>query len=290
MREEVTRGVLIIAAGFPQYGNYAVNLCMSIKATDPSMKVTLAHYGNATTGMCQHLHMFDSVVPIQREMITDKLGLDSFIRSKMFLDKLSPYDETIFFDADTIMFPDRKVSDLFDTMSGTHFMMGNRGWLKDNLKFKWSADDVLKAAHGDVEPYELSSEFVYFDRSKESNLIFEEARKWMDDPKCSYVMFAGGVPDEVPFTIAMMKLKYELKYSPFLPFFWENNESRKMYTLQTLMENKSYFGFSMGGSRITSMKMQVYEQLAKIFSRKFNLMYHYRPEEKRSFNLLRHLH
>jgi hypothetical protein len=286
----MSRGILIMAAGDPQYGNYAANLCMSIKYSDPNTKVCLAKTVSACTGMSQLLGMFDHVVDIPPNLLVNKLGMQTFVRAKAFMDQLSPFDETIFVDADVIFLPHRYPSNLFDKMAGTHFMMGNRGGVgESNNKFQWAAKDDLLRVHGKEgqRVYDLSSEFVYFDRSDESKRIFDLVRQYIDDPQVPYTHFSGDVPDEVAFNIAILRTEWELKHCPFLPFYWEHFH-HKGFRMDQLVSDQGIYGYSMGGSYNTPQQEKIYLDLAKMFARHHGLKYWLGPREKRLFSPLRH--
>lgn len=277
----MSKGIVLIACGSPAYGQWALNLCMSIRVTDPEANITLLHYGSGADHILPFSYLFENVTRIPDEFIVID-GIESLVRSKVCLYDLSPYDETIFIDADVICFPKKKVTELFDQLKDVEFTIGNRGEInpESESKFAWTSSKNLVEKFGG-KIFNLSSEFIYFKKGKVSKKIFSESKKAFDNPPVEYRRFAGAVPDELAFQVSMMKLGIEPHASPFLPFYWEAHE-KKQYQLHELYRTE-FYGYSMGGNTQHQIPMANYNNLARYYAQQFGLRHHYEMRDKRDF-------
>lgn len=262
------RGILTIAAGHPNWGRYAYNLCMSIRATDPSAKVSVAHYGSGLGHLAPHMKMaFDEIIEIPDEYV-HKHGHEECLKSKMFMYNLSPYKETIFLDADTIWLPKKKVSEVFESMKDDLlFQCRGRFDIKKNQKSLWTTTQAVRAAYKITSGYfyNISSEFVYFIRSKDNSAFFKLAQKEYDHLKVRCDLFGGATPDELPFSIAMLKREVRHK-SEYHPVYWES-EQKKL--LEPAQMHAQYIAYSMGGSHQDRNMVTFYNNLVKYYARKW---------------------
>lgn len=273
MSGNVKRGIVIIAAGNQMYGQMAMNAAMGIKTGDMTAHITLLKRGpGVLNGLEPYMSIFDNVVDIPDECVT-RNGLESLLRAKVCLYDLSPYEETIYIDADVITFPMKKITALFDELDGIDFTMGNRGKtdLSTDPRLIWSKPDEMRKVFGDVTIYNLSSEFMYFKKTDRVREFFEIAKTAFDEPGVIYNRFAGTVPDELAFQIAMIKSDVAPHRLPFLPFYWEPYE-KKNRVLSDLYK-LPYYGYSIGGARLNPQQKNAYDTLAKVYARGFGLKF-----------------
>lgn len=277
------RGVLILALGHPYYGCYAFNLALSIKASCPHMPVAIAYND---TGI-QHLDpprkaLIDLFLKVDQSYFTEDI-----IRAKLYLDKISPFEETLALDADIIWFPQRPVDALMNSLASSEVAISNKGYmpLKDaHDKFiQWTkGSEILKAypEFADRKLYNLFSEMIWFKKGETTTRLFDEARRIAQDPKVSYMQFAGGMPDELAFELAMMSLDMELQKQPLTPFYWEVFEKKN---LAANIMYQQFYAYSMGGAFLMDSVIKFYDNLAKYYTNKFSLPYHFPARQKRTF-------
>ncbi len=289
-----TRGVIIMAAGHAQYGQMALTLAMGIKHCDPqdllnsnSIKVCLAYHGGAT-GMIQHyMNIFDDTIEIPQEYVT-RNGFESLLKAKCYLYELSPYDETIYIDADVIWSPKKKISALFEELKDLDFTVGtrNRISLKDNPRgFQWAdGRDIIKKYGFDGDSYNLSSEFMYFKKTKKIQAFFKAAQSAFEDPGVDYKRFAAGVPDELAFQIAMMQTGIKPHKDQFLPFYWEPYMKMK---LQPKDLYDAHWGYSIGGSMLSDLQKGIYNALSQYYAKQYGLKRHFPCRSKREWSKFR---
>ena len=279
---ECSQGVVLIACGHYTYGNWAYNLSMGLKQTDSNTKITLLWKGNAKQQLERYISIFDQVIEINDEYIT-RNGLESILRSKVCLYDLSPYDETIFIDADVMWFPNKPISQLFDQLKDVEITIGNRGKtdLSTDPRLIWSKPEEMRAIYGNVEIYNLSSEFIYFKKTDKVKEFFDIAKQAFDNPGVEYTRFAGGVADELAFQIAMIKTGIIPHKTPFLPFYWEPYEKKNRGLGDLYKED--WYGYSIGGAQLTIQQKANYDALAKMYAKGFGVKYPFISKNKREF-------
>lgn len=274
------RGVVLIAAGSPVYGQWAFNLAMGLKHTDPSTQITLLWKGHGKNHIERHLHVFEEVIEIPDECLAWNGG-QSLLRSKVCLYDLSPYTETIFIDADVIWFPFKQVGQLFDKFKDIDFTIGVRS--KNNLhedpRLIWATAENLREAFGEINIYNLSSEFIYFKKTQRIKEFFDHAKESFDNPGVDYNRFAGTVPDELAFQIAMIKTEVEPHCEHFLPFYWEHFHKKNLNVPE--LYKSEFFGYSMGGNHNYPLQKSIYDNLVKFYANGFGIKYPFLSSSKR---------
>lgn len=267
----MSKGIVILALGSPYYGSWALNLAMGLRKTQPDCNITLIYSGDARNYIAQYSSVFDQQIEIPKECIT-RNGFESFIRAKVCLYDLTPYDETIYIDADVMWFPYKSVHQLFDELKDVDITIGNRGEcnLNTDPRLIWSNLDSMRAELGtDTVIYNLSSEFIYFKKNEKIKLFFEEAKSRFDSPGVEYVRFAGSVPDELAFQIAMIKTGIKPHKVPYLPFYWEAYEKKNAQLSE--LYKQDWYGYSIGGNTLSTQQVLAYNTLAQAYAPDFGL-------------------
>ena len=247
------RGILIMAIGDPLYVEYAVNLAASIRATSEE-PITLVHSNNLTEINAGQKFAFHKRIECPKDYYQR-----SKIEAKMWLDKLTPYDKTLFIDADTICTPYRNISDLFEELKGTEFKMICRG-ISDKSDFV-EIPDMQRMF--DIDQWnDLSSELIYFEKGTD---IFEKGRYYYDqiEQGCWNRRFAGGVADEPALTVAVIK-KFGIQ-SQWMPSYWEyvsgvNIKNTDIYS--------KFYIISVGGRSIPRKTTLMYNEMVKYYRQK----------------------
>ncbi|KKN67220.1 hypothetical protein LCGC14_0463930 [marine sediment metagenome] len=267
------RGVVILALGHAYWGRWAYNLAMSLKYTCPEVKISLLYAGSGITQIVDK-SLFDKVKEVPAKYYSTD-GRIQYLKAKTALYKLSPYGETIYLDADMVWLPKRSVMTLFNELN-TDFTMANRSWMaleSDNLTDAfgiWASPKHIKEVFKFKEGrfYNLSSEMIYFKRTKEVSKLFADAFKLFDDDSFNISrFFNGGMPDELPFTISMIKNKIYPHKDNYKPFYWESAEHLR---LQGADLNNGFYAYSMGGHISHPMMKKTYNNLVQFYCNQFN--------------------
>ena len=256
------RGIVTIAMKHPLYGRYAYNLALSAKSADMNVQVAVI----ADEEGLRHLH------PGQR-MIFDHIiepAVEKPLVNKFHLINLSPFEETLFVDADMIFSPMANFEEYWNSMKDVQWTMANRG--KDDLVkgiSEWTTREDIAEAYGEVEQwYDLSSEWIYFKKNDLSYTIFVNAEMYYDDNKLKVREFAGDRPDEPYFNLALNSIPHEPHQAPYQPTYWQ--PAMKGFP-GAMAIKKGWMAFSVGGKLIPQQQMQVYDELAKNASFRMNM-------------------
>ena len=305
MKTTAKQGILLLALGQPHYGNYAANLAMSIKFNCPDMPIALIHDEGAIRHISadKRLQLFDKLIEAPKDIYVVN-GHARYIRAKNFLYQLSPFDETLFLDADIILFPNStsKINDLFAELSDYDFTMSNRGHfdmanLQMNDYSQWANLYDLKKAYAIKKGkyYGIHSEFIWFKKSAKNDKFFslvaditkdfDDYTTISNDVKAHHsavslinetivkrAVFGGGTPDELPYAIAIAKLKHYPHKDDYNPIYWELADNiRLIHNVKNLYSQ--YTGLSWGGNRTPSETTKLYNLLVKFYSGKGGYRY-----------------
>lgn len=253
------KGILILALGSPYYGRMADALARSIRFHS-SIPICLAH---ADGGKPSDVSIFDEVIEIPKEYY--ETWHKEYFRAKIWLDKLTPFKQTLYLDADIIWLPHKlaNITTLLDQVKDVDFAMPYRS--KSSLN-KDGSDwcDLKELKHKykfkDQTYYNVSSELIWFKKGD----IIRRARKHYDTLKVKLKHYVGSsIPDELPYSIALMeKDQKPNEFENWRPVYWENVERKHPQIGQPL---PGFFAYSMGGARTQSSQKRYYDNLAQFY-------------------------
>lgn len=263
------KGILLIATGHAYYGMLAHNLAMSLSVKS-SLPITLAC--DQVGG--QHLHaqhklVFDEVVDIPHHM-THTNGMFSGTKPKLYINELTPYDETLYLDVDTLWLPKKSVEELFDSVSGD-LAIQNAGYADMRAKDlpanqnQWVELSEVKKSYKirGGRYYNLFSEVILVRKSKDTDLFFKTAQKVRKEWKVKLSKtFANDVPDEACLAIAACLTKVYPHQENWLPCYWwhfhrNNLEVSELYA--------GYYAYSVGGNQQPRHVVKFYDNLAQYY-------------------------
>lgn len=249
-------GIVSVALKSHLYGRYAFNLCMSLKAIAPDIPFTLVADEAALADLTEgQKFFFDKIIPCPKKYCYDEGKLKPLL-TKFHLHELSPYDRTLFLDADTILNVNANIYALFQELEGIGFTMANRGI--DGGITDWVDKEYLQREFSPDKWYDLSSEVIYFEKGEKSAKVFETARDYYDSKELNTTRFAGDQPDEPFFALAMDNLKCYPHKDNWLPLYWRPQEKRAKTMLQVQSE---YIGMSAGGRGLPKDQLKIYTQI-----------------------------
>lgn len=265
-------GIVIIALGYPLYGNAAFNLALSIKNTTKDVPIAIVHDNQSISMLTEREHsFFDHYVTLPEKYYT--IG-DSkqYQRSKLCLDLIAKtlgWERVIYMDADNLWL-DKPVSWLFGELANKDFFIGYNGEYNVNTKQRtnknytyWALDGNEKRVceyHGikSFLPQTISG-FVYFKAGPKADSIFKKAREVYDDPNAPTITWAGGKPDEYCMNISLALHDYKQEQAHI--FYFQNvNGGLSDDNIQ-----KKFWGFATGGNVVNP-------KIVHLFNRKVNLL------------------
>jgi hypothetical protein len=97
-------GVLVVAMGKPNYGRLAAALIQTVKAASPSVPVALAWSGDVLQALGDARPLVDHLIPIDAVLSEHAEHRDPFY-VKLCADQLTPFEQTLFIDADSLIYP-----------------------------------------------------------------------------------------------------------------------------------------------------------------------------------------
>ena len=196
------KGILTIAVGEPLYGRMAVALAVSIKQNSRT-PIGIIYSKSAFKGLEDYLAVFDHHILIEDNVTPNKQVMEL----KVSLDLMTPYSETLFLDADTIINPSRSVDEMF--LQSSDFTMFNIGISplsgEPSPKYRaWAKyEDIAKFFNLplDTKIPQVNSSVIFWRASLNSSYVFGEARKVLKSGFKAET-WREQFPDELAFNIA----------------------------------------------------------------------------------------
>lgn len=263
-------GIVIIALGYELYGSCAYNLALSLKSNDDHIPVCILHDSKSIAHLTPaEQAFFDIKVKVsESDYIID--GVPHYFKLKLLLNKLTPFDYTIYMDADNIWFPDKKVSwllgevvqnDFIIGMNGEYIIKQNVNTGQKNYPFWCEMDKLIK--YWEITSFvpQTVSGFLAFRKCDHADKVFNMALQAYNDPNAPGRVWAGvGKSDEYCFNVAMAKLNISQK--PLNVFYFDRMDGQKppedIY--------KNYWGLATGGHKVSFNVVNLYDRLVNKYS------------------------
>lgn len=289
--------VMTMAVGSRVWGDFALNLCLSIKSTFPKAKVALIHDGVAILGLEDQVErFFDYSYRVQDSKFTTAYEHAFYLKTQLcdIAQAIAPKAEGfIFLDADVIMLPGRSVDAWFDELIGVPFT----AWCNDAYDYRtktrnrndytfWCDPSVLqKNIENDpltrFHPWskfpdlygmlpQINSSFLYFEPGLKVRELFEEVKAIWDTPKqiFEFQQYKGVKPDEFCFNVACLKMYILPHKIPFYPVFFQfaSEHHEELY----ILSNWPAMGFA-GETRQCDHMTAMYNKYVGYYRRMFDV-------------------
>lgn len=239
------RGIIIIATNHAYYGRMAYNLAVSIKAVE-----------DIPVALCYRAPAIDHLSEEQRLMFNRMIKLPDSVpdgfRTKLYLDELTPFDKTLYLDADMLWLPDKKPSALFDELDGIEYTGITEGKTGDvnHAYYFWADEAEIRQAYGLRNVYQWRSEIIYFEKGTR---VFDGARQLELEKELKTIKrFAGQIPDELYINVATAILNIHPHAYKWTPAYWP-----RMYKDVVPTDLSGYYLMSFG-SNFTPARVQQY--------------------------------
>lgn len=291
------KAFVIIATGHPNYGEMALNLCLSIKANSNTHVCLIYTSSAVSTIVGNGIKHFDTLLPCN--YITSEYNNPS---TQAFYLKLKSYDylkgiasEVIILDADTIIIPGKNldswfrheidfvayINDSFDYKTNSYKTKEYHFWCEPpemNKYFPISEDAIMP---------QINASFIYFRyfsfaspclRNDFAKYIFAKALLIWYDNSFPYKKYRGSKTEEVCLNIACAIEGYKPPQIPYRPLYMEcYSESIDVTYIQ-----HRFNAFSMAGSRYDHNITSLYNRLSDYYREYFGLrnQFHYKKNSK----------
>lgn len=272
----LNRGIILVATGAPFYGRMAYNFAVSVKAVE-GIPITVLYNGSGLAHLsAKQLSIFDKRIEIEPSGFSAKLCLMDY----------TPYDQTLYCDADMVWLPKQKPSQLFDELKGISFTSITEGY----YDYETSTDYGNKMYHFWTDPiqakdihklsgkfYQWRSEVMYFEKSAAP--LFKKAKKIYANPKVTVKQFAGHTPDELALNIAASILGIEPHEYKWTPAYWHrlHGEGKQLPEIM-----QKYYLLSVGGNFASGTMKTCYNNVCKAAHNKLGLQYLFTLQSKKS--------
>lgn len=266
------QGVILIAAGHTEYGKLAYCNALSIRYKSDIPIILFADNEAIRLLQPAHRSVFTDIVDISSKIVEQ-----NYFQIKTMVYDLSPFEKTLYVDADVLWFYKRPINDLFQELNDASFTMISEGYVDiatgaSTVKkyTHWAQlDDIKESYQGKMgfdesKLYQMRSELIYFIKSKENKKYFDLVKKIYADPKVKYTSISKKVPDELAFNIASALLHHYPHSDNFCPIYWWFQHGRSP-NLSKLFHQ--YYGYSIGGNHLPLKELDDVNSLVKFYSR-----------------------
>lgn len=261
--------------GHENYYYMAVVLAASIKVND-GIPVCLATNLPVSP---DHADLFDQIKSVPDKAYI-RNGETEYIKSKLFMYDLSPYQETIFLDVDQVLIPHKKLTPLFDELRDVDLTFSNTGIAEVSI---WADIKEVKKLYGNKPYWNYHSELVYFKKCVKAKLYFDAAKKIYQENKIKSAQTFGGavMADELAFQAAALVTGSYPHKENWTPNFWYDRYpalSRK-YPYELV----NFITYSIGGNATPKTVKNNYNTLAKYYFATLRLLNPYQVADKRNY-------
>lgn len=281
------RGIIIVATGHPYYGRMAYNLALSVKAVDNQFPVAVVHSENSLSHLSnRQKRFFDDFILLPEATAKG-------FASKLHLDTLSPFQETLFTDADTAWLPHNKPDKLFDELTDVEYTGITEGYYdietendkNKSLKYYfWANPKEIKDTY-DLKTgklYQWRSEVIYFKNTERVREMFKMAREIVTNHGLKSIMLFGHqVPDELGINISTAKLGIDPHKYKWLPALWPRLHGTGNQSLSDIYMN--YYLLSCGSNYSTPDVRVLYDRIIKAAHHKMGMDYVFPLISKKEF-------
>lgn len=281
------RGILLLATGHPYYGRMAYNLAMSIKAVDHDFPICIIHSERSLN------HLSDNQKKYFDEMILLPEDEAKGFAGKLHLDLLSPFEETLFLDADMAWLPKKGPNDLFNELSEVEYTGITEGYYdidtqnRDEISKKYyfwaDVDEIIKKY--DIESgkiYQWRSEVIYFKKTDRVRSFFATAKEIHSSHGLkSIIMFGHQIPDELGINISAAIHEINPHKYKWIPALWPRLHGGSTTQFEDIY--LKYYLLSCGSNYTTGDIKKLYDRIIKCAANKFHTQHIFPLIDKKSF-------
>lgn len=261
-------GFLIIATGHANYMRMAFNLAFSIKVADMSQRIAIACSKGLQSILTDAQREYvDQFIEVPESMYTINGNIEHpYVKTWMY--ELSPFEKTVYLDADSVWFHTQKPADLFKLMDGEKVsfqcdkewdITGEWGCIWNNKHGGLKAIREIYNIPSDRKIYEIQSSFMYFEKSDEAKQFYDFAREAYEKRPFEFFTWANGIPDELVFNISTAVNNIRIKTFPNKPlYFFEYLPTRHRTKILG-----DYFALSMAGNHLPNDVIEFYNDMVK---------------------------
>lgn len=277
MSNLVHRGIVIVACGHPYYGRLAYNLALSVKAVDSDFPIACIHSESSLSHLSEDRRkVFDHFILLP--------GGHGF-GCKLHLDVLSPFEQTLYLDADMAWMPKRRPEELFEELEQFEFTSITEGHTEDKSPkyYFWADPEEIRAKYKvNGRIYQWRSEVMYFKRTARVKKMFSKAREIYSNPDLkSIIRFGNQVPDELAINIACAIYDIHPHIYKWCPALWPRLHGNNGASGADVYSK--YYLLSCGSNYATGDLKKLYNEILKSAAFKMKTQHIFPLMDKKSF-------
>lgn len=229
----------------------AYNLAFSIKQDNPNIQIAIFADSNLRVQLGDKADIFDEIIPIPEDILW-KDGKQVPAKIKLSVFPFLPFDYNLILDVDAIGIKDlQPIFDELTEMGGIYYapLLGRHTIdLGRNIPaLMWAyADDIWEKYNlGDGVLPCINSSFQFVKRCKQSQELFEQANKNLDDPislSKLKTQWGGSQPDELYMDVALCQKGIDPELPQRYLFFANSYEAKSRQEIERDHYLLSMFG------------------------------------------------
>jgi hypothetical protein len=263
------QGVIILALKKDAYFCGAFNLALSIKFYNPNINITLlSDGGHVRVYNALQYSVFDNIKEIAKEDTTDANGVFCPAKAKININKYTPYDNTLYIDADSLCLQD--LQPLFNSLNllggsfySHYFATGTK---ESDIEYNpWATNtqiwDFFKLKE-DAKLNTINSSWIYF--NKKSDKLFKKVNEnynknfGIDNLK---IRWGGTMPDELYFVGSLAQLDINPNSNIKAMFFGNEIDARSTSQIEEDFYFITLFGGGVGRTTVRDKYITFYDKL-----------------------------
>lgn len=234
----MSKGVILLALERSIYGRMAFNSALCVRALMPNLPIHLFYSGDSLKSLSPvHRSFFSNIEELPKEYFTYDDKFKPF-RCKSRIYEISPFDETLYLDADTAIFRNKKFLEFWNqpkreieiqTFNLINLTNGSKVFESEHHSGLWLKYNLM-AAHYGIEKKtlpQMNSSFMYFRKGERAEEFFNLTKTLFDSPDAPAPNFRGEFPDEFFFQTAGAMLEVFPTNIPFVPLFGSHETKYK---------------------------------------------------------------
>lgn len=288
----LNKGIIIFACRHSLYGRLAYNLCVSIKAVEKDFPVAVVYTEGALAHLSlQQLGLIDHLIPLP-DGIPDTCGC------KLWVNEITPFEETLLLDADMIWLPNKTPSDLFSEVAavdftavaeGFHITGATEGHDHHPRYFFWAEPVEISEVYelpAERKIYQWRSETIYFKKTDAVDELFKLAREVYLNPRLKTIKaYATGVADELGLNVACAVHDIHPHKYQWHPAYWHMMEGGNYPETQAVYNN--HYLATFGSNMANSNSRTFYDRLMKGYCYRLGITHIFPLQSKRDYILER---
>lgn len=259
----MTKGIILLAYGKPDYIFMAAHLIASIKRYSPDLNIAVLCDGAIDYMPDRYKAMVDQTIHIDADHLFTRGQIDPG-KAKCNLIHYLPYDKNLYLDVDALCLKD--LTPLFDTDKPFLTEVSGTGGKNDKIEYNhWATTENEWFEFGlkeDATFRTIQSSSMYFERGKFCDKLQKHLTKCLSFPMSKLANNWGKhLPDELIYSGALAQLEYDPAFEEPVCFFGHKTSPLGFTELQEKFYVLSMYGNGKGNTLVREAYKDWYNRL-----------------------------